>query len=146
MFCLFLSIMLVFSLSFNIECIEARTVSPTIELHDFRWNRFPLKVLIEMNEWSTPAYVQAVRGALDSWVKSIWNYTHTYTNQTLVFTYLFYLSNVNATSTYDVVISFSQHEFGQNMVGLTTMKWNPVTHEPVKPIPSRFIPPKMSSP
>jgi hypothetical protein len=117
----------------NITCAETTTGSPTIELYNFRWNTFPLNVLVDLNEWSTDEYALAIREGLDSWVKSIWNYTQTYTNITLALNYRFYVSTVNATGNYDIRITFSQNEIERNKVGLTTFSWNPRTHEPITP-------------
>ena len=121
-------------LSSNITFAEAKTVSPSIELQDFRWSKSPLKVLVEISEWSTYDYGVAVRGALDNWVKSIQNYTQTYSNMTVKFNYLFYVSNANSTSSYDILISFSENEFDNNIVGITTYTWDPKTHEPISPV------------
>jgi hypothetical protein len=125
--------MLSVSLCLNSTFAETNTVSPSIELYDFRWNTFPLNVLVDLNEWSTDDYALAVRGALDSWVTSIWNYTQTYTNISLAFHYRFYVSNVNATGSYDLLITFSQNEIERNIVGLTTFSWDARTHEPITP-------------
>ena len=132
-FCILLSVMLSVSPSWNIIFAEAGTVSPTIELHDFYWNKSPLKVLVDMDEWGDSDYPIAVREALDNWVKSIWNYTHAYTNTTLAFSYMFYVSGMNSTSGYDILVSFSQNEIELNVVGLTTFKWDPRTHIPIAP-------------
>ena len=131
---LFLSIMLSSSLTLNLTPIKTTAIASSIMLGEFCWNRFPLKVLVNMNEWGTDNYAIAVHEALDNWLKSIWNYTHTYTNMTLAFNYLLYVSNVNSTRSYDIVISFSQNEFDQKIVGITTSKWNGITHEPIAPI------------
>jgi hypothetical protein len=112
---------------------DTTPMAPSIELHPFRWNHFPLNVLVELNEWSTREYAVAVRRALDTWINSIWNYTHTYTNTTLALSYRFYVSTVNASDTYDIRISFTPNEIEGNIVGLTTMRWNPRTHEPITP-------------
>ena len=109
------------------------TVSPSIELHDFRWNRFPLNILVDLNEWSTSDYASAVRRALDTWMHSIGNYTQTYTNTTLSCSYRFYVSTVNASDNYDIRISFSQNEIERHIVGLTTLRWDPRTHAPITP-------------
>jgi hypothetical protein len=132
-FCLVLAIMLSVSLGANITCAETNTTPPTIELYDFQWNTFPLKVLVDLNEWSTDEYALAVRRGIDGWVQSIWNYTQTYTNITLAFHYSYYVSNVNATGSYDILITFSQHEIERNKVGLTTFSWDARTHEPITP-------------
>jgi hypothetical protein len=90
-----------------------------------------------MNEWSAPEYDVAVREALDSWVKSIWNYTHTYNDTSLaMINYLFYVSNVNATPNYDVYVTFTANKMppDSNTVGLTTYRWDAFTHEPIPPI------------
>jgi len=129
-----LSIVLSTSLVLNIVSVKAIPASYSIELEDFRWNRFPLKVLVNMNEWSTYDYAVAVHEALDDWIKSIWNYTQSYSNSTLPFNYLFYVNTVNSTIGHDILISFTQNEFNQNAVGLTTFKWDPRTHTAITPI------------
>lgn len=50
--------------------------------------------------------------------------------------YLFYLSDVNSTSKYDVLITFTPDEISSpsNTVGLTTYTWDSTTHEPIPPI------------
>jgi predicted Zn-dependent protease len=117
----------------NITVAETNLGAPTIELYHFRWHTFPLNVLVDLNEWSADEYALAVRGAIDRWVTSIWNYTHTYTNLTLALTYRFYVSTVNATDSYDILITFTQNEIDRNNVGLTTFRWNARTHEPITP-------------
>lgn len=108
----------------------------TIETEEFRWNRFPLKVLVDMNQWSTPDYAIAVHEALNSWVHSIWNYTNNYDGNLPNIDYSFFMSDHNATSNYDVFITFSPDEIppGSGIVGLTNSSWNPATHEPISPI------------
>jgi predicted Zn-dependent protease len=108
-----------------------------IELEEFRWSKLPVKVLVDMNQWSRPEYAFAVREALDDWVKSIWNYTNTYNDSSLAsVNFLFYLNNVNTTANYDVLISFAAQKIppGPNTVGLTTYSWDLATHQPVPPI------------
>jgi hypothetical protein len=117
----------------NTTYADTNTMSPSIELHNFRWNRFPLNILVDLNEWSTSDYAVAVRRALDTWMTSIWTYTHTYTNTTLRVSYRFYVSTVNASDHYDIRISFSQNEIERHIVGLTTLRWDPSTHEPITP-------------
>ena len=111
------------------------TDSHSIELEHFYWNEFPLRVLVDMNQWSSPDYAIAVREALDGWVKSTWNYTRSFTDMTLAINYLFFMSNVNSTNNYDVLITFTANEIPPtpNTVGLTILKWNSVTHEPIPP-------------
>jgi hypothetical protein len=121
------------SLGVTSTCAAPTTAPPSIELYNFQWTTFPLNVLVDLNEWSVDAYALAVRRALDSWVKSIWNYTQTATNLTLALTYRYYVSTVNATDSYDILITFAQHEIEQNKVGLTTFRWDPRTHEPIPP-------------
>jgi predicted Zn-dependent protease len=124
----------------NFASIAARTVSADtyyIPLEDFRWTRFPLRVYVDMNEWSIPEYAVGVREALDSWVKSIWNYTQAYNDTSLsMINYVFYVSNVNATQNYDVYFTFTADKMppDSNTVGLTTYKWDAFTHEPISPI------------
>ena len=108
-----------------------------IELEEFRWTKLPVNVLVDMNQWSRPEYAFGVREALDDWVKSIWNYTNTYNDSSLAkVNFRFYLSNVNATANYDVLISFAAERIppGPNTVGLTTYSWDLSTHQPVPPI------------
>jgi hypothetical protein len=111
--------------------------SGSIALEEFRWTHFPIKVLVDMNQWTQPDYATAVREALDSWIKSIWNYTNTYNDTTLTaINYLYYLSNVNSTINYDVFITFTADIIppGPNTVGLTTYSWDLSTRQPVPPI------------
>jgi predicted Zn-dependent protease len=110
--------------------------SYSIELEDFRWNTFPLKVLVDMNQWSIPEYAAAVHEALDVWEKSVWNFTRSFTNSTLVVPYVFYVSDVNFTNNYDVLITFAPTEFaiGVKTVGLTSFRWHVTTHTPIPPI------------
>ncbi|MFH0749252.1 MAG: matrixin family metalloprotease [Candidatus Bathyarchaeota archaeon] len=113
---------------------EAETAN-FIELKEFRWTRFPLKVLVEMNSWSRPDYAVAVHEALNEWMGAIWNFTHSYTDTSLTISYEFYLSNVNFTSTSDVTISFAQDLIQRpDVVGLTSYQWNTRTHLPDSPI------------
>jgi hypothetical protein len=109
----------------------------SIALEEFRWTHFPIKVLVDMNQWTQPDYAVAVREALDSWVMSIWNYTNTYNDTTLsAINYLYYLSNVNSTINYDVFITFTADIIppGPSTVGLTTYSWDLTTRQPVPPI------------
>ncbi|MGB8780073.1 MAG: matrixin family metalloprotease [Candidatus Bathyarchaeia archaeon] len=111
--------------------------SYSIELEEFRWTRFPLRVLVDMNQWSVPDYAVVVREALDDWMKSIWNYTQTFNDTSLpVVSYVFYVSNVNATQDYDVLVTFAPDKMppGSSVVGLTTYDYDLATHEPVPPI------------
>lgn len=108
-----------------------------IELEEFRWNRYPLKILVDMNEWSVPDYAVAVRNALDSWVKSVWNYTHVFNDTSLpAINYVLYLSTENFTSNYDVLVTFAANRMppSSNTVGVTTFRWNDFTHEPIPSI------------
>jgi len=109
----------------------------SIALEEFRWTKFPVKVLVDMNQWTQPEYAVAVREALDGWIKSIWNYTNTYNDTSLArVNYLFYLTSANSTTNYDVLISFAPDKIppGPNTVGLTTYSWDLTTHQPVPPI------------
>jgi hypothetical protein len=126
-------------LCFFIPFVRAANLqsTDTIELEEFRWTTFPLKVLLDMNQWSRPEYAGAVREALDSWIRGIWNYTGTYNETSLTrITYVFYMNNVNATDNYDVFISFTADKIppSSNTVGLTTYSWDPVDHQPIGPI------------
>ncbi len=111
--------------------------STYIQLQEYRWNRFPLKVLVNMNQWSVPSYASAAREALDSWMKSVWNFTKTFEVTSLpTMSYLLYLTNVNITKNYDVLISFTATNIppDSNTVGLTECKWDQLRHEPIPPI------------
>lgn len=134
---LIISLLLVTTLlitSFSLDSVYSQTHS--IELEEFRWNKFSLNILVEMNQWSTPDYAVAVQEAIDCWVKSIYNYTHSYTDETLMFNFVFYVSDINSTSNYDIILSFTRNEISQGSkgVGLTTFKWNVHTHDPIPPI------------
>jgi hypothetical protein len=111
--------------------------SYSIELEEFRWTKFPLRVLVDMNQWSMQGYAVDVREALDDWMKSIWNYTQTFNDTSLpTMSYVLYLSSTNATQDYDVLVTFTPDRIppGSSVVGLTTYDWNPSTNEPIRPI------------
>lgn len=134
---LILAAMLLVSLVSPTVAAVFASPSVSIPLEGFRWNRFPLKVLIDMNEWSTPDYAVAVREALDSWMHSIWNYTNSFGGTSLnAIRYTFYMSTVNATRSYDVFITFAPDEIPPNsgIVGVTHTSWDTVTQEPIPPI------------
>jgi hypothetical protein len=110
------------------------TSSPYIATEEFRWSNFPLKVYVDMNDWSTPDYAVATREALDDWIKGIWNYTQTYNDTSLpAINYLLYVSDVNATHDYDVYLTFTADNIppNSNTVGLTTYSWDALTHNPI---------------
>lgn len=112
-------------------------VSYSIELEEFRWTNFPLRVLVDMNQWSLPKYATDVHGSIDAWMKAIGNYSTTFNDTTLAeINYIFYLSNVNSTNNYDIFVTFTADEIPpfSNIVGMTTYEWNPLTHEPISPI------------
>jgi hypothetical protein len=109
----------------------------SIVLLEYRWVSFPLKVYVDMNEWSIPDYAISVQEALDNWVRSIWNYSETYRGTSLpVVSYLLYLSNVNATTDYDIRLTFTNTTIppGSNIVGITVCDPNLTTFEPNPPI------------
>lgn len=134
---LLLTLTLLLNVGFPVVTLTFGSPTISIETEDFRWspNRFPLKVLVDMNQ-STSDYAVAVHKALDSWLHSIWNYTDAYGANLPNIGYRFYMSNVNATSNYDVLITFSPNEMppDSGIVGLTSSQWNPETHEPIAPI------------
>jgi hypothetical protein len=110
---------------------------PSIDLEGFRWNSFPVRVLVDMNAWSIPDYAVAVREALDDWSKSIWNYTSSFNDTSLaMMRFAFYESDVNGTSSYNVFMTFVASEISppSETVGLTTARWNAQTHEPISPV------------
>jgi hypothetical protein len=96
-----------------------------------------LKVYVDMNEWSIPEYAVSVGEALDNWMRSIWNYSETYKGTPLpIVSYLLYLSNVNATTDYDIRLTFTNTTIppGTKIVGLTVCHWSSTTFEPNPPI------------
>lgn len=106
----------------------------SIELEEFRWNKFPITVYVDLNRWSVPDYAVAIREALDNWLKAIWNYTNAYGGQSLtMISYTYYVKNANSTSNPDVIMSFTPNKMGFNAVGLTTCKYEPSSHEPIAP-------------
>jgi hypothetical protein len=129
-----LAVLLVASITFSPTLVFADS-SPSIELAGIRWNRFPLKVLVDMNQWSNLDYVFAVREAIDIWVCSMWTYSEYFNDTTLeALSYTFYVSDVNATSSYDIFITFTSDEIYGNVVGLTSYEWNPITRAPRPPV------------
>jgi len=94
-----------------------------------------LKVFVGVNEWTASAYPAGVRGAVDAWVVSISEYISTYNDTTLSsVNYYFYLDGVNSSGSYDVMVFFNRNQISGDAVGLTTTRWNPVTHEALPPI------------
>jgi hypothetical protein len=131
---LVLAVLLFTSTMFSPTLVFADS-SPSIELAGIRWNRFPLKVLVDMNQWSNPDYALAVREAIDIWVWCMWTYSDSFNDTTLeTMRYTFYVSNVNATSSYDVLVTFTSDEIYAGAVGLTSYKWNPITRVPKTPV------------
>jgi hypothetical protein len=107
----------------------------SIELEEFRWNRFPISVYVEMNQWSILDYAPAIREGLDNWLKAIWNYTNAYDGQSLaMISYTYYVKDINSTGNPDVIISFAPYEMSGKAVGLTTYKYDDTAHEPITPI------------
>jgi len=121
-----------FFLSFDLVYSQA---ADTIDVGQFRWTSFPLKVFVGVNEWTASAYPAAVRGAVDAWVAGISEYVSTYNDTTLSnVNYYFYLDGVNSSGSYDVTIFFNRNQISGDAVGLTTTRWNPITHEALPPI------------
>jgi predicted Zn-dependent protease len=136
-YCFLLALVSFFGCTFTVVQSSQLQGADSIVLEEFRWTKFPVKVLVDMNQWTQPEYAVAVREALDSWIKSIWNYTNTYNDISLAtVNYLFYSNDVNSTTNYDVLISFAPDKIppGPNTVGLTTYSWDLTTHQPVPPI------------
>ncbi len=128
--------LLVSSVSSSVVFVFA-TPAYSIELEEFRWTSFPLIVLVDMNQWSVPDYAASVHEALDTWIRSIWQYIDSYDGAVLgAISYEFHVSTVNSTNSYDVLITFTEDEMPPNSgaIGLTTYQWNPATHEPMPPI------------
>lgn len=109
----------------------------SIELEEFRWNSFPLTVMVTMNQWGTLEYAENLHQALDDWLASIWNYTQSYNSTSLsAIDFTFYLQGVNITSNPDVLISFNRDEMPPHsgVVGLTVYDYDPISHLPLSPI------------
>lgn len=90
-----------------------------------------------MNSWSRPEYAVAVREALEGWMVSTRTYVDSFGGTVLGdIGYAFYLSNVNSTGGYDVLVTFVSSGMppGSGTVGLTAYKWDPGTREPSDPI------------
>lgn len=115
--------------------IQPARAAVSIELEEFRWNRFPISVYVDLNQWSVPDYAVVIREALDNWLEAIWNYTNAYGGQSLaMINYDYYVSNANYTRNPDVIISFTPSVMSGNAVGLTTYDFDANSHEPVAPI------------
>lgn len=128
------------ALIFNISIRQATSLFPTntsIELERARWNKFPLKVLVNLNNWSNFSYAYAVHEALNSWVTSVQEYIFLTNDTTLKnVNFVFYINTVNLTNIYDVFITFTSDEIppDSKIVGLTSYEWNPLTHIFIPPI------------
>lgn len=113
--------------------------APSIELEEFRWNSFPISVYVDLNQWSTPEYAVAIRGALDDWLKAIsnftqMNYTNSYNGQSLsTISYTYYVKDANSTVNPDVIISFNPNTMSGGAIGLTTYNFDSA-HEVIPPI------------
>jgi hypothetical protein len=110
--------------------------SYSIELEGFRWNTFPLKILVYMNQWSKPDYADAIHEAFDSWTISLRIYSDLYGDTTLTkITYAFYVSNIYSTADYDIVVTFNPDVIfpGSNTVGWTVTVWGEIGQEPFPP-------------
>ncbi len=125
-----------FSLT-TISVYESRaSISPAlIDVEGFRWTKFPLKILVDMNQWSTPNYAYAVHEAVDMWLMSIRTYSSSYNDTTLIIMdFTFYVSNINATTDYDIFITFTANEISHEVIGQTSYQWNPISHETRLPV------------
>lgn len=113
--------------------------APSIDLEEFRWNSFPISVYVDLNQWSTPEYALAIRGALDNWLKALsnftqMNYTNSYNGQLLSkITYTYYVKDANFTVNPEVIISFSPNTLSGGAIGLTTYNYDNI-HEVIPPI------------
>jgi len=124
--------------SIESDALPVFAASPySILLEDFRWNTPQIRVLVDMNQWSTPDYAVAVHEAVNTWLSSISEYEDKYFDKALEdIDFALYISNVNATGEYDIYVSFAAYEIppGSNIIGLTTSKWDEGSHEPESPI------------
>ncbi len=109
-----------------------------IEIEEFRWTTFPLRVLVSTGQWGTLDYATVMHQALDDWIASIWNYTQSYNNTSLnVMDFTFYMQGVNTTTNPDVTVFFNRDEIPpySGVVGLTVYDFDPHSlSEPVRPI------------
>ncbi len=125
--------------SATLETVTAAASSPgTLELKA-HWNAnvFPIKVLVDMNGWSNPEYAAAVHEAMDGWIACAPAYMNLTGDTTLkILSFAFYVSTVNSTDNYDVLISFNPNEIPPtpHAVGLTTIQWSGRTREIAKPV------------
>jgi hypothetical protein len=133
-----LPLLLITSISLTTVPVSESHAAPStaqIEVEGFRWTKFPLKILVDMNQWSTPDYAFAVHESVDTWLLSIWTYGNSFNDTTLTtMDFEFYVSNVNATADYDVFITFTANESSPHVVGKTSYQWNHLSHEPRLPI------------
>jgi hypothetical protein len=117
-------------LAFSSPLVFAAPAAPSIELEEFRWNSFPISVYVDLNQWSTPEYAVAIRGALDDWLRAIsnftqMNYTNSYNGQSLsTISYTYYVKYANSTVNPDVIISFSPNIMSGGAIGLTTYNYD----------------------
>ncbi len=110
--------------------------SASVELTDYRSNQFPLKVLVEMDEWASLEYATAVHEALNAWLSAIQSYINSTGDAILNrIRFAFYMSNVNASDNYQGFVSFTpiqiydpESEEG-NIIGLTNSSWDLATHQ-----------------
>ena len=135
--CLLLLVAILCSATLKLA-VASTSVSHLIELKA-RWStsNFPVKVLVDMNNWSSPEYADAIREALNGWVASIPPYINLTGDTTLrVMRYTFYMSTTNATNGYDVLVTFTPNEIfsASHAVGLTTIQWKGRTREIVAPV------------
>jgi len=113
---LLVTTLLLASLALSSSQQTANAQTNSIDLEEFRWSysSFPLRVLVDMNQWSVDAYAPIVHDTLDTWLASIWNYTASYDSTNLnAISYLIFFSDVNSTSNYDILITFSQTRWAQ---------------------------------
>jgi len=132
----FFFLITLFSLT-TISVYESRaSISPAfIDVEGFRLTKFPLKILVDMNQWSTSEYAFAVHEAVDTWFMSIRTYSSSYNDTTLtIMDFTFFVSNINATTDYDIFITFTANEISHEVIGQTSYQWNPISHEILLPV------------
>lgn len=125
-----------FSLTTNSVYDSRASISlALIDVEGFRWTKFPLKILVDMNQWSTPEYAFAVHEAVDTWFMSIRTYSSLYNDTTLtIMDFTFFVSNINASTDYDIFITFTANEISSQVIGQTSYHWNPISHEILLPV------------
>ncbi len=126
------------SIAQTFDLTKPVSAANVIEIEEFRWITFPLKVSVSLGQWGTLEYATVVHQALDDWIASMWNYTLSYNDTSLsMIDFTFYLQGVNTTNNPDVAVFFNRDEMPpySGVVGLTVYDYEPSSlSEPSRPI------------